>query len=172
MSVATPAYDVMLFRFEGIDTARRVLRRIKDDHQLDGCEIEGEAFVEHDERGKVHYHEKGSAVFGAAVGGVTATLVGVVGGPVVLLALAVGAGLLGGVAGHYAGQIIPGQDLKELGETLPPGSSAYVAVIDKAHAHEVAAMLLEEGATVTDLPVDADISSAVRRSLLRRPATV
>ena len=65
-------------------------------------------------------------------------------------------------------QILPAEDLKELGATLPTGTSAYVALVDKQHAEEVAAMFLEEGATVVDLPIEADLSSAVRRAILRR----
>ncbi|HUE97198.1 MAG TPA: hypothetical protein VMN39_11085, partial [Longimicrobiaceae bacterium] len=116
-AATTPAYDVMLFTFDGVDTARRVIARIKADHKLEGCEIEGEAFVEHEDSGKVRYHEKGSAGLGATFGAVTAGVVGLVGGPVVLLAMVVAGGIAGGVAGHYAGQILPAADLTGLGQT-------------------------------------------------------
>ena len=166
--VTTPAYDVMLFSFDGTDTARRVLRRLKADHKLDGCEIEGEAFVAHEESGKVKFQEKGSAGIGATFGAVTAGVVGLVGGPYVLLAMVAAGGIAGGLAGHYAGQILPAEDLKEVGEQLPHGSSAYVALIDAEHAPEVAEIFIEEGASVMDVPVEADLSSAVRRAIVRR----
>lgn len=167
-TAACPSYDVMLFCFDGVDTARNVLRRVKADHLLDGCEIEGEAFVRHEETGKVSYQERGSAGIGATFGAATAGVIGLVGGPVVLLAMVAAGGLAGGIAGHYAGQIVPGDDLKEVGESLPEGSSAWVALVDTAHAREVARVFLEEGATVIDQPVEADLSSALRRAITGR----
>lgn len=163
-----PSYDVLLFTFDGVETARRVLRRARADHWLDGCEIEGEAFVEHDESGKVRLHERGATGIGATFGAVTAGVVGLVGGPVVLLGMVAAGGVAGGIAGHYLGQILPAEDLREVAESLPLGSSAYVAVIDAEHAHEVAELFMQEGARVLDLPVEADLRSAVRRSI--RPA--
>ena len=167
-SHSDPVYDVMFICFDGVDTARKVLRRLKADHRLDGCEIEGEAFVRHEDSGKVTYQERGSAGVGATFGAATAGVIGLVGGPVVLLAMVAAGGIAGGIAGHYAGQILPGDDLKELGAALPEGSSAYVALIDAAHAHEAARVFLEEGATVVDQPVEADLSSAVHRAIAGR----
>jgi uncharacterized membrane protein len=158
-------YDVVMMTFEGPDTAGRVLKRLRGDEAFTGSEIEAEAWLARDADGTVHVREKGSAGMGAAFGAVTAGVVGLMGGPVILLLMVAAGGAVGGVLGHYAGQALPTDDLKKAAETLPPGSSAYLAVVDAAHAAGVAEAARAEGATVVDIPVETELSSMVREAI-------
>jgi uncharacterized membrane protein len=139
--------------------------RLKAADALAGCEIEGEALVWRDTDGKVHFHEKGSAGVGAAAGATAAGLVGLVGGPVLLPIMLVAGALVGGVAGHFMGHALPDEDLREVGESLPPGTSAYIAVVDTAHASGVARAFAAEGGRVLDMPVESELSGAIRETV-------
>lgn len=158
-------YHVMMFSFNGVETAPRVVREIKMEPDFDGCEVEAEALVAHHADGRIELHEKGGAAVGATLGIVTAGIVGVVTGPVLVLGLIAIGGIAGGIAGHFAGQILPQEDLKEVGESLPRDSSAVLAVVDAAHAECLAGLFQAQGARILDVPVEADLTSAVREGI-------
>lgn len=159
------AYHLVMCSFEGTETASTVLSRLKADGALAECEIEGEALVSRDASGRVHFHEKGSAGVGATFGAATAGLLGLVGGPVILPIMLVAGALLGGVAGHFAGQVLPPEDLRKVGESLPPGSSAYLSLVDTAHADGVAGTFAAEGAQILNVAVETELSCAIREAV-------
>ena len=158
-------YHITMFSFEGVDTATRILREVKSDPAFAGCEIEAEAVVAHHPDGRIELHEKGGAAVGATLGIVTAGIVGLVTGPVLLLGLIALGGVAGGIAGHFVGQILPPEDLKEVGESLPPGSSAVLAVVDTAHAARLVALFDAHGARILDVPVETDLGSVIREGI-------
>jgi uncharacterized membrane protein len=163
-----PAYDVVMVSFDGVDTADRVMHQVKAEEKLQGCEIEAEAIISRDADGKVHFHERGSAGIGATFGAATAGMLGLVGGPVFLLAMVVLGGVAGGVAGHFAGQALPPEDLRKVGETLRPASSAYLVVVDAEHADGVAAAFAEHSSAVLNIPVETELASVVREAITHR----
>jgi uncharacterized membrane protein len=163
-----PAYDVVMVSFDGVDTADRVMHQVKAEEKLQGCEIEGEAIVSRDGDGNVHFHERGAAGIGATFGAATAGMLGLVGGPVFLLGMLVLGGIAGGVAGHFAGQVLPPEDLRKVGETLRPGSSAYIVVVDAQHADGVAAAFAEHSPNVLNIPVETELSSVIREAITHR----
>ena len=167
-----PAYDVVMFSFDGTQTAGKVLTRLRDEDALAGVEIEGEALISRDPAGQVHYHEKGGSGVGATFGAVTGGMLGLVLGPVGLLIMLVAGGVAGGVAGHFAGQVIPPEDLRKVGESLPPGSSAYLAIVDAAHADGVAQAFAAEGAKVVNIPVETELASVIREAITHRVTRV
>ena len=167
-----PAYDVVMFSFTGTQTALKVLTKLKDEDALAGSEIEGEALISRDAAGQVHFHERGAAGVGATFGAVTAGILGLVAGPVGLLLMLVAGGVAGGVAGHFAGQLLPPEDLRKVGESLPPGSSAYLALVDAAHADGVAQAFEAEGARVLNIPVETELASVIREAITHRVTRV
>ncbi len=166
-SFGTP-FHLVMFTFNGTETARRVLNQLREEGGLDGCEIEAEALVSRDRDGRVQLHERGAAGVGAALGIVTAGIVGFVTGPVLLLAMVVAGGLVGGLAGHFAGQVLPPDDLREVADALRPGSSALLAVVDSPHAPRLVAAFAAEGAQVLNVPVETEISSVLREGITGR----
>lgn len=170
--VRPPAYDVVMLSFDGLETAGKVLHRLRAEHALQGCEIEGEALISRDAAGQVHYHERGAAGVGATFGAVTAGVIGLLGGPVLLPLMLVAGGVMGGLAGHFAGQVLPPEDLRRVGESLPPGSSAYLAVVDAAHADAVADLFAAEGARVVNIPVETEMASMIREAITHRVSRV
>lgn len=162
------AYHLVMCSFDDTETASKVLTRLKAEGALAGCEIEGEAQISRDASGKIHFHEKGSAGVGATMGATTAGILGLVAGPVILPLMLVAGAIVGGVAGHFIGQVLPQEDLRAVGESLPPGSSAYLALVDTAHADGVAKVFAAEGARVLNLPVETELSGAIRETITHR----
>lgn len=158
-------YHVVMVSFAGMDTAGKVVARLKADHGLDECEIEGEAVISRDAAGHIHHHERGAAMVGATFGGATAGIIGLVGGPVILLLMVVVGGVAGGLAGHFAGQVLPREDLDRVAESLAPGTSAYIAVVDAQHADALAAMFSSEGQLIVNAPVETELASALREAV-------
>lgn len=169
--VQTPFHVVML-SFEGVDAAGSVLQKVKSEGLLEGCEIEAQATVARHADGRVELHERGAAGIGAALGVVTAGILGVVTGPVFLLLIVAVGGVVGGIAGHFAGQILPPDELREIADSLPSGSSAILAVVDSPHADCVVAAFEAEGAKVVDVPVETEISSVLREGITHRVTRV
>jgi uncharacterized membrane protein len=164
-AVHAPAYHLVMCSFDGRETAARVVARLKLERVLEGCEIEGEALVTRDASGRIHYHEKGSAGMGATVGATTMGIIGFVGGPVVLPIMVVAGALLGGVAGHFAGQVLPAEDLRRVAESLQPDHSAWLGLVDTAHADAVAGVFEGEKAEILNIPVEAELSAAIREAV-------
>ena len=162
------AYDVVMVSFDGVNTAAEAVARVKAADGLQGCEIEGEALISRDAAGQVHLHERGSAALGATFGVVTAGLIGMVTGPLGLLLMVAVGGVAGGIAGHVAGQVIPPEDLRQVGEQLPPGSSAYLTIVDAGHAQGVADAFENEGGRVLNIPVETEFASVVREAITHR----
>ena len=168
LKLPSDAYHVVMASFPGEETASKVVHQLRIDGTLECCEIEGEALVWRDAAGHTHVHEKGAAGIGATFGAATAGLIGVVTGPVGLLLMVVGGAVAGGIAGHFAGQVLPVDDLREIGESLPSGSSAYVAVVDGDHADPLASVFQEEGARVLNVAVETEVASVIREAVTRR----
>jgi uncharacterized membrane protein len=164
-SVPAATYHVVMLSFEDEDQATAMLRRVRADGALQGCEITADAVVSRDSAGHIHVREKGAAGIGAAFGAVSAGLLGFLPGPMLLPILIVIGAVAGGVAGHFAGQVLPKEDLREVASSLPLGSSAYVAVVDSTHAEQLASAFAAHGARVLNVPVESDMSSVIREAL-------
>jgi uncharacterized membrane protein len=96
------------------------------------------AVISKDTKGKVHVqrsNQKKGTIAGTVIGG----LIGALGGPA---GAAVGA-TAGGVAGRATGEAvgIPTQDIKTIKQSLSPGSSALIAVVDERWADDLSRSL-------------------------------
>jgi uncharacterized membrane protein len=89
-------------------------------------------------------------------------------GPVALPFLLVAGGLLGGVAGHLAGRVLPRADLAEVAEAMPLGTSAYVALIDHDDARRLEEMFAAKGARVVSTPVDSEMAGVLGHALAEK----
>lgn len=165
-------YHVVMASFDGVEAAVEAVRRLRAEGAFAGLEVEAEAVLSRDGEGRLRVHEKGSEAIGAVFGVATAGLVGLVTGPVVLLAMVVAGALAGGIAGHFAGQAIPPEDLRRVGASLPPGSSAWLAVVDRSHAAALAARFDAAGARTLDVAVETELSSAVREGITHQVVRV
>jgi uncharacterized membrane protein len=137
------------------------VKEIKHSGALDGYDIVAQAVVEQTDKGKVRVHEPGRGGVGAAIGAAGGGLLALIGGPVGLLAMAAAGGVVGGVAGHYLGKPISKGDLKELGEKLPPDSSAFLLLLEDTYSEGVVDSLKGYNANVVTLTVGDELSGQI-----------
>ena len=99
--------------------------------------VEGMALVSRDADGKIHVKDDDhDAAFGAAVGAVGGAIVGLIFPPALLASAAVGAGL-GAGTGVVADQITKHRISADVENTLPPGSSGIVAIVEERWVTEM-----------------------------------
>lgn len=167
-------YEVVMFSFDGTDTARDTLDEVKREGRMEDAHVLAEAVVTHAATGKIHVHEPGAAGIGSAVGAVGGGFIAMFAGPVALPFLLVAGGLLGGVAGHMAGRILPMADLREVAEALPLGSSAYLALVDHDDARHLEEIFQPYEARVVTAQVDSEMAGVLGHDLaarISRPAS-
>ena len=153
-------YNILAFTFQGQDTAKQTVKEIKSSGNLDGYDIVAQCVVEQDAKGKVHIHEPGHGVWGAVIGGAAGGLLGLIGGPAGVLALAAGGAAIGGAAGHFD-RAIPKEDLEEIGEALTPDSSAFLLLLEDTYSEGVINDMGGYSSNVVTLTVGDDLSGEI-----------
>jgi uncharacterized membrane protein len=154
-------YNILAFCFDGQDTAKETLKEAKAAGALEGYTVLAQATVEQDEKGKVHIHEPGKGGVGATAGAVGGGLLSLIGGPVGLLAWAVGGAVVGGVAGKYLGRPIAKGDLKEIGDALSPDSSAVLLLLEDKDTEAAVDGMSGYKAQVVTLTVGDELSGEI-----------
>ena len=154
-------YNILAFTFVGEDTAKETVKQIKKSGALDGQVILAEAEVSVDAKGKTHIHEPGHGGIGATLGAVGGGLLGIIGGPAGLLAWTVGGAVVGGVAGKYLGRPFSKGDLKEIGEAMPPDSSAFLLLVEDFASESVVNSMKGYNANVVTLTVGDELSGQI-----------
>jgi uncharacterized membrane protein len=129
--MATSAVEVFVAAFGNEDQADAAVKDFKAMDREGTIELIDAAAIVHGADGKVHFKEtadpsgKRWAKRGAIAGG----LVGLIFPPMILASAAVGAGA-GGIWGKVRDKGISDDELRQIGETIPPGSSAIIAVAE------------------------------------------
>lgn len=160
-------YNVVAFIFDSEELADIVYKDVEANYLLQNYHIVAKAVVTKDAGGETHFHgPSGHGHQGAAAGFVTGGLLGLLGGPVGVLAFSVGGAVIGGIAGHFhTGGSLHEEDLQEFGKALKPNNSAYLVLAGSADTDSVKISMDGYHATVVVLPVGeelcAEISSAV-----------
>jgi uncharacterized membrane protein len=123
--------------------------------------VEDAAVVTRDTHGKLHIQEPADwgGGRGAIVGGVVGVALGLLAGPV---GLAAGLGaVIGGLAAKLRDAGVPDARLGTLGESLQPGTSMLVAVVDQRWAPALEQQLVEAGAVTLTEEIGADIARQI-----------
>jgi uncharacterized membrane protein len=154
-------YNILAFTFVGEDTAKETVKEIKKSGALDGQIIVAEAIVSVNEKGKTHIHEPGHGVAVGTVGAIAGGFLGIIGGPAGLLAWTVGGAVVGGVAGKYLGRPFSKGDLKEIGDSMPPDSSAFLLIVEDFQSEDVINKMAGYNANVVTLTVGDELSGQI-----------
>jgi uncharacterized membrane protein len=129
--MATSTVEVFVAAFGGEEEAGAALKDFKAADREGSIELIDAAAIVHGADGKVRFEEtadpsgKKWAKRGAIAGGV----VGLIFPPSILAGAAVGAGA-GGIWGKVRDKGIPDEELRRIGETIPEGNSAIIAVAE------------------------------------------
>lgn len=155
-------YRMVAVQFAGKDRADQVKDLVKKYQKQGDYKVKAWAVVEIDQKGKAHVKQTGhgykGAAAGAAVGGGSALLLTLLGGPVGILLWLVGGSLIGGVAGHYLGRSFDQTELEAMAASLEPNTSALVFIAEDKLAEEVADAAGAEGMKVASVTVGSQLS--------------
>src|SRR5262249_6942966 len=131
MMSTSSTVEVFVAMYDTEDGAGAALKDFKGAQRAGAIDLIDAAVIVHKAEGKVKFDEtadptgKRWAKRGAIAGG----LVGLIFPPSIIVAGAGGAGA-GGLWGKGRGKGVKDEDLREIGESLPPGSSAIIAVAE------------------------------------------
>jgi uncharacterized membrane protein len=158
--------ELLVYAFDDETKADQVLKELKrlDREGLIG--VVNAAVMVRDERGKARFKEtqdvdaKRGALFGAIAG----ALMGLIGGPPgVVLGAAAGAAA-GGVSAHFIDMGFSDRHIEEIQESLPPGSSALVALIEHEWVERVIEALEQFEGTLFRQALKAEIATQLAQS--------
>lgn len=138
------------------DEALKALKQAKRERLIG---IQNAAVLRKDEKGKLHIKETADmgGGKGAALGGVAGAAIGILAGPALWVPAAVGA-LVGGLAAKLRDSGFSDERLKTIGDSLEPGSSAIIAVVEHKWVAQVEKELEEAGADMFTEALSADIA--------------
>ena len=151
--------QVLVAAFQEEEAADEALKELKQAKWAGVIGIQDAAVLRMDEKGKLHVKETGDwgggkgAVAGAVIGG----FIGLLAGPIGWLGLT--GAVIGGLAAKLRDSGFSDERLKQLGESLQPGTSAIVAVIEHRWVAELERQMQEAGADVMTEEIGADIAA-------------
>src|SRR4249919_3428215 len=129
--MTTTTVEIFIAAFNGENGAAASLKDFQSAQRAGAIDLIDAAVIVHNAEGKVKFEETGDpsgkrwAKRGAIAGGV----VGLIFPPSIIVSAAVGGGA-GGLWGKIRDKGFKDEDLKEIGNSLPPGSSAIIAVAE------------------------------------------
>jgi uncharacterized membrane protein len=154
------AVSVMAAFYSSEHDAHLMLKSLEQ-MQRDGAVnlLDAAVMVREGESGKLKIKETAevTARKGAAAGAVVGGIIGIIFPPSILATAAIGAAA-GAALGHFTDQGFKNNLLKEIGENLPPGGSAIVAVVEETW-FERASAALRGYARIARYAADADAAA-------------
>lgn len=149
---------VAAFQEEG--AAKAALKELKAFKREKLIGIQNAAVLRKDEKGKIHIKETADmgGGKGSVLGGVAGAAIGLIAGPALVVPAAVGA-LVGGLTAKLRDSGFSNERLKALGDSLQPGTSAIIAVVEHKWVAQVEAAMAEAGADAITASLQADIAA-------------
>jgi uncharacterized membrane protein len=152
--------ELIVAAFQDEKSADEALKLLKEARKEGLISIQNAAVLRKDEKGKLHIKETADmgGKKGAALGGVAGAAIGLLAGPALIVPVAVGA-LVGGLAAKLRDSGFDDKQLKDISESLKPGSSAIIAVVEHTWVAEVQKAMDQAGAEMIKTELKADIAS-------------
>lgn len=145
------------------EKAKEVLKELKELQTQGIISIVNAAVMVKNEKGKVAISETGDtdAKGGAIIGGITAGLIALFNpiGALGVIALTAGGAGVGALITHFMDLGFPQEDLKELSESLTPGSSAIIALVEHTWVDKLTETLEEYAGKLYKRSIKSDIAS-------------
>ena len=159
-AMETPV-SLLVYAYNEPDKADKVLKALKELDKTGIIAVLNAAVLAMDKDGKVKLREtedvdaKRGAIFGAIAGG----LVGLLGGPAGVIVGAAAGAAAGGVAAHKIDMGFSDEYLKDLQQSLTPGSSAIIALVEHEWVEKVVQELEEHEGRLFRQALKADIAA-------------
>jgi uncharacterized membrane protein len=87
------------------------------------------------------------------------------GGPVGLLAMMVAGGVTGGIAGHFMGRVIPPDELRKIGQSLPLNTSGFIVITEDTEAEKAIDAMKQYTANVVVITVGDELSGVIAQAV-------
>jgi uncharacterized membrane protein len=151
--------QLIVAAFQDEKMADQALKELKQAKRERLIGIQNAAVLRKDEKGKLHIKETADmgGGRGAALGGVAGAAIGLLAGPALVVPAAVGA-LVGGLAAKLRDSGFSDERLKKVGDSLEPGTSAIIAIVEHKWVAQVEKELEEAGADMFTEALGADIA--------------
>ncbi len=151
--------QIVVAAFQSEQGAEEVLQELKAVKRDGLIGIRNAAILRRDEQNKLHIKElkDWGGGKGAAFGGVLGAVVGALAGPGVLAVGAAGA-LIGGLAAKLRDSGFSNERLQAVGDSLKPGTSAIVAVVEHKWVAELQEEMKEAAANIVTMSIAGDIA--------------
>lgn len=150
-------FELVLAVFEdesAAEEAFKALHQAEKDKKLD---LDNVVLIHKEAEGKIHVKETAEKISGGAgIGALVGGALGLLAGPVGVITLGAAGAALGGLTAKLDDVGFDDTRLESLGEALPPGNSAVLAVLETENRALLVQKLEERGARVAveDLPKD------------------
>ncbi len=151
--------QLIVAAFQNEDEAKEALKALKQAKKEGLIKIDDAAVLRKDEKGKIHIketHDMGGGK-GAVLGGVGGAMVGLIAGAALAGPAVVGT-LIGGLVAKLRDSGFSNERLETLGESLEPGTSAIVAVVEHEWMAKVEEALAETEVDLITAEISADIA--------------
>jgi uncharacterized membrane protein len=151
--------QLIVAAFNDEDAANEALKALKEAKKEKLIAIKDAAVLYRDDKDKLHIKEQGDLTGGqgALFGGALGLTLGILAGPGALLAGAAGAAI-GGLAAKLIDSGFDNDRLKAIGESLKPGTSAIVALVEHTWVDELEKQMQEAGADVFTASISDEIT--------------
>jgi uncharacterized membrane protein len=152
-----PQFDVVLSVFDDEETASKAyadLHKAEKDKKVD---LENVVLIHKEEEGKIDIKEDAEKIAGeAGIGALVGGALGLLAGPVGVVTLGAAGAIIGGLSAKMDDVGFDDSRLKLLGESLEPGKSAILAVLESKYVEKLVEELKLRGARVAveELPRD------------------
>jgi uncharacterized membrane protein len=156
--------DMIVAAFPDQKAADEALKKLKEAQKKGLIRIDNAAVLTKDANGKVHIKETADmgGGKGAAIGGVAGAAIGLIAGPALLVPIVVG-GLIGGLAAKLRDSGFSNKRLASIGESLKPGSSAIIAVVEHVWVKAVEEQLANEATELVVAELKADVADQLEK---------
>ena len=150
-------YEVILAVFEDEPTATKAYKDLHKAEKDKKVDLENVVLIHKEAEGKIDLKEDAEKIAGeAGIGALVGGALGLLAGPVGVITLGAAGAVLGGLSAKLDDAGFDDTRLEMLGETLEPGNSAILAVLESKYTEKLVQEFKNRGARVAieDLPSD------------------
>ena len=150
-------YDVILAVFDDQAIASQAYQDLHKAEKDKKVDLENVVLIHKEAAGKIDVKEAAEKISGGArIGALVGGALGILAGPVGVITLGAAGAVVGGLSAKLDDVGFDDERLEMLGETLEPGKSAILAVLESQYSEKLVQELKNRGAQVAveDLPKD------------------
>ena len=160
--------QVIVAAFTDMDAASKALKDLRSVGK-DTLQVKEAAVLVRNPQGKLDIRESHHVAKGAVLGGITGAVVGLIAGPVGWVT--VGGAAVGSLAARLRDSGFPDKKLREIGESLKPGTSALIVIVEQRWILDVEKRLKAAEAEYAVEELKQDVAAQLDQEAARTKAS-